>query len=88
VSFAGNFEDNEVDRESLERRLDLLSAFLGWLRYDPSHPAYGTFAPMINLDSLKPAGRNVWFHSDVKSTACPGRHLEAVLGRVEFARPE
>jgi hypothetical protein len=87
VSFAGNFHDHEVDRASLERRMDLLSAFLGWLKHDPSHPDYGTFAPMTNLGSLKPEGRRVWAHSDIKATACPGRHLEAVLERVEFTRP-
>ena len=86
VSFAGNFEDIEISQSALTRRVPL-SNFLGWLKHDPSHPSYGQFAPMRNLDSLKPSGRNVWYHSDVKQTACPGKHLEAVFGDVKFTRP-
>lgn len=87
VSFAGNFEDISIAKPALTKRVPLLSNFLGWLKHDPSHPDYGTFDPMERLDSLKPNGRNVWYHSDVKQTACPGKHLEAVLDDVEFAKP-
>jgi hypothetical protein len=79
VSFAGNFEDLPVDKPALETRMRLLSAFLGWLKSDSG-------GKMSNIDSFKPQGRNVWFHSDVKATACPGDHLEAVLGSVTFGQ--
>ena len=85
VSFAGNFDQH--DAANLEKRMGLLSAFLGWLKFSASHPSYGQFEPMSNLGSLKPEGRHVWFHSDVKATACPGRHLEQVLDRVTFEKP-
>ena len=87
VSFAGNFEDLAISKPALQKRVPLLSNFLGWLKHNPSHPSYGQFDPMRNLDSLKPQGKNVWYHSDVKSTACPGKHLEAVLGDVKFTKP-
>lgn len=87
ISFAGNFEDSPVSAGTIGKRMELLSKFLGWLRFDPSHPSYGTFPPMINLDLLKPDGRVVWFHSDVKATACPGRHLEPHLRTVSFVNP-
>jgi len=87
VSFAGNFHDHETGEGKLEKGLDLLSRFLGWLKTDPSHPDYGTFAPMVNLGSLKPEGRNVFVHQDVKATACPGRHIVAMADRIDFVAP-
>jgi hypothetical protein len=87
VSFAGNFEDLSVTGADLPAKMELLSKFLGWLKFDASHPSYGNFPPMSNLGSLKPAGRNVWAHSDVKPTACPGTKIEQHLASVDFIKP-
>lgn len=87
VSFAGNFEDLSVEGADLSGKMKLLSYFLGWLRFDPSHPNYGTFDAMANLGSLRPSGRAVFAHSDVKATACPGSKLLNVLNEVEFLDP-
>lgn len=87
VSFAGSFENRPIPSAEIEARMPLLSYFLGWLRYDPSHPAYGNHSPMINLDRLRPEGRRVWYHRDVKNTDCPGVKLMAHLPQVRFERP-
>lgn len=87
VAFAGNFEDLPTTGAKIGKKMKLLSLFLGWLKYDPSHPDYGTYPPMPNLDRLKPAGRNVWAHSDVKATACPGKKIESHLAAIEFTDP-
>ena len=65
-------------------RMSLLSYFLGSLRYNPSHPAYGSFAPMVNLDKVVPQGRKVWYHQHVKNTDLPGiqAHGPPTPGRV------
>jgi len=88
VSFAGNFEDLSVSGADIKGKMKLLSYFLGWLKFDPSHPSYGQFAEMRNLDSLKPAGRNVFAHSDIKATACPGTKLLRHLDEIEFLDPK
>ncbi len=87
VAFAGNFEDETVAGIEVSKRLYLLSGFLGWLKYDPSHPKYGTFRAMKNLGSLRPADRAVYFHQDFKSTACPGKRAIPHLFQLAFINP-
>ena len=87
VSFAGNFEDLSVDGADLAGKMKLLSFFLGWLKFNPSHPDYGTFAPMKNLGTLMPEGRKVFAHSDIKATACPGKKITRHLDKVDFLDP-
>jgi len=87
VSFAGSFESMAISPLEIASRMSLLSYFLGWLRYNPSHPDYGDFAPMVNLDKLTPEGRRVWYHQDVKNTDCPGAKLMTHLPQVRFTRP-
>lgn len=88
VSFAGNFEDLTVEGAKLKEKMKLLSYFLGWLRFDPSHPDYGQYREMRNLGSLTPSGRKVFAHSDVKATACPGTKIERHLDEVDFLDPK
>ncbi|MBW4707809.1 N-acetylmuramoyl-L-alanine amidase [Roseobacter sp. YSTF-M11] len=88
VSFAGNFEDLSVDGADLKGKMKLLSYFLGWLKFDPSHPDYGQFREMKNLGSLAPSGRKVFAHGDVKATACPGRKIVRHLDEVDFLDPK
>ncbi len=87
VSFAGNFEIPENGPADIAHRMPLLSYFLGWLKYSASHPDYGQFAPMSKLGSLRPSGRRVFFHDDVKKTACPGKNLKKHLCQVDFLKP-
>lgn len=88
VSFAGDFEKGSIGSMEIARRMPLLSYFLGWLRYNPSHEAYGSFGPMSRLGTFHPADRRVWFHRDVTNTACPGGKLEMHLRQVDFIKPE
>lgn len=87
VSFAGNFEDLSVAGADLKGKMKLLSYFLGWLKFDPSDPSYGNYKAMRNLGSFKPARRNVFAHSDVKATACPGAKIERHLASIKFLDP-
>lgn len=88
VSFAGNFEDLTVEGANLKNKMELLSYFLGWLKFDPSHADYGQYREMRNLGSLTPNGRKVFAHSDVKATACPGKKIERHLDEVDFLDPK
>jgi hypothetical protein len=87
TSFAGDFENRVIDPAEIANRLDLYSNFLGWLKYSASHPQYGDFEPLANLGKLKPAGRSIFFHKDVKATDCPGSKLESHLRRAAFTWP-
>ena len=87
VSFAGNFHSEPISPTEIASRMPLLSFFLGWLRFNPSHPEYGKFQPMRRLDSFKPQGRNVFFHRDFKNTACPGSKILPHLTQVSFVAP-
>lgn len=87
VAFCGNFHDLPVPGLDIAKRMYLLSYFLGWLRFDPSHPSYGDFAPMVNLDSLRAENRQVFFHRDFKATACPGDKLIPYLSQLTFLDP-
>ncbi len=88
ISFAGNFHEESVAEINLDKVMDELSLFLGWLKFDPNGPGYGgPYEAMSNLGSLTPSGRQVWAHRDVKQTACPGDHLLNHLSRVTFTNP-
>ncbi|MCW3837793.1 N-acetylmuramoyl-L-alanine amidase [Sphingomonas canadensis] len=87
IAFAGDFHGADIDAAEIAARMPLLSAFLGWLRSSASHPAYGSFAPMARLGSVRPpaaTGRAVWAHCDIKATACPGAKLLPHLAAVTF----
>ncbi len=84
VSFAGDFENKDVDEDVIAERMPMLSGFLSWLRTSASHPDYGNFAPMTNLGSMRPSDREVFFHRDFKNTDCPGKLLEPHLFNVAF----
>lgn len=85
VSFAGNFEEDGVNDLEVMKRVPLVSAFLGWLKFSASGPDYGPFPPLKNLGSLKPDGRKVFFHKDFKPTLCPGKKIIAVADRFDFS---
>lgn len=87
ISFAGDFENRAIDPGDIARRIPHLSTFLGWLKVSASHPAYGQHPPLRNLGSMRPNGRNVFFHKDFKSTDCPGKELEPHLTTVDFLPP-
>ena len=84
VSFAGNYEDTDIDPDVLATQIDAVSAFFHWLKTNASHPDYGNFEPMRNLGSLPPSTRMVFTHRDFKATACPGQHLIIKLAAVSF----
>lgn len=86
ISFAGNFMDDISDAD-LSSRMHLVSSFLGWLKFDPSHADYGQFDPMGNLGSLQPTQRNVFIHQDFGPTACPGSKIVKFAGLLDFIEP-
>lgn len=74
IAFQGNFE-----LEPLPAHFDGQLAALGdWLRTLREAEGFG------ELGSLRPAGRQLWGHRDVKATACPGRFLFERLAAVRF----
>ena len=74
ISFQGNFE-----LKPPPTHFDAQLAALGnWLRTLREQEGF------VNLGSETPAGRDVWGHQDVKSTACPGRHLFDKLPLIRF----
>ena len=87
ISVAGNFEDEAVAGIEFSKRIHLLSAFLGWLKFNPSHTEYGNFKAMRNLDKLQPHDRRVFLHKDFKATACPGKLLIPHLNQLDFIDP-
>ena len=88
ISFAGNFEGAAVSDAAMAARMPLLSQFLGWLKFAASQPGQIPHRPLKNLGSLRPSGRNVFFHKDFKNTDCPGKLLEPHLRTVDFLVPE
>ena len=84
TSFAGDFQNREIDPNEIARRMGVYSKFLGWLQKSASHPEYGNFTPLSNLGKLKPSGRAIFFHRDVKATDCPGNKLETHLRGARF----
>ncbi len=87
IALAGNFHEDNVPGMEVAKRMHLLSGFLGWLRYAPSHPDYGRFPAMKNLGSIRPADRAVYVHQDFKSTACPGKRALPHLSQLAFIHP-
>lgn len=86
ISFAGNFHDFDANFADY---VPLLSAFLGWLKFNPNHPSYGrSYAPMTNLGSKAPSEGTVFAHKDFAPTACPGKNIIPFLRDVAFANPE
>jgi hypothetical protein len=84
TSFAGDFENRVIASDEIEKRMKHYSRFLGWLKHSASHLEYGEFEPLKNLGKLKPAGRAIFFHRDVKATDCPGAKLEKHLKNATF----
>ncbi len=87
ISIAGDFSKDSLAGIECSKRMYLLSAFMGWLKFNASHPDYGDFKPMKKLGSLKPEGRNVYFHKDFKNTKCPGKLLTPLLSQLDFVNP-
>lgn len=87
VSFAGNFENEDISSMEISSRMFLVSHFLGWLKFSASHPEYGNFPPMSNLGNLRPQNRAVFFHRDFKATACPGTKLIPHAAQIRFIDP-
>lgn len=46
IFIAGNCENETAARIEFSKRMHLISAFMGWLKYKPNHPGYGSFKPM------------------------------------------
>ena len=88
IAIAGNFESETVAGIEFSKRIHLLSAFLGWLKNNPSHPGYGDFKPMKKLGDLRPHDRRVFVHRDFKNTDCPGALLLPHLNQLDFIDPE
>ena len=87
IALAGNFHEDDVTGVEVAKRMYLLSGFLGWLRYAPIHPYYGTFSAMKNLGSMRPADRAVYLHQDFKNTACLGKPALPHLSQLAFTHP-
>ena len=87
ISFAGDFENQPISGYEIARRMFLISYFLGWLRYGPSHPDYGKYKPMKNLGDMRPQDRMIFSHQDFKKTACPGKKLLPYIAQVSFLDP-
>ena len=88
IALAGNFENPSSAGFEFSRRMHLLSAFMGWLKNDPSHPVYGSYKPMRKLGSLRPEDRRVFVHQDFKNTKCPGKNLLSFLPQLDFVDPK
>lgn len=87
IAFAGNFDEETVPGVEVGKRLYLLSGFLGWLKYAPNHPDYGTFRAMKHLGTMRPVDRAVYVHQDFKRTACPGKRAIPHLSQLAFINP-
>ncbi len=85
ISFAGNFMDGISDAD-VSSRMHLISQFLSWLKFDPSHQDYGQFDPMNNLGKLHPPQRNVFIHKDFAPTDCPGTKIIKFAGMLDFVQ--
>ena len=87
VCFAGGFESSPISNPDLASRVPLVSKFLGWLKFSASHPDYGNFPPMTNLDDLHPHSRAVFFHQDFRNTDCPGQKLKPHAAQLKCINP-
>jgi len=87
IAIAGNLHDEDISGIEIAKRMYLLSIFIGWLKFNPSHIDYGNFKPMKKLGNLQPKDRRVYVHNDFKNTACPGKLLEPHLTQLDFIDP-
>lgn len=87
ICFAGNFDSAPTAGIEFTKRMHLVSVFMGWLKHNPSHAAYGQYKPMKKLGSLHPSDRKVYFHKDFKATKCPGKQLVPHLSQLDFIDP-
>ena len=78
IAFQGDFERLPLPRH-LDRQLKTLS---DWLRQ--LHTEQG----FVNLGSVRPDGREVWGHREIRATACPGQHLFRKLGLIQFVEED
>jgi hypothetical protein len=88
IALQGDFETYSID---LEPYTDLISQFLGWLKFDPNAPNYGgPYAPLSHLGTVTPdnSDRQVFAHRDVSETDCPGDSTIAVLSQFRFINPD
>ncbi len=88
IALQGDFENYSVD---LAPYTDLISRFLGWLKFDPNAPNYGgPYPPLSNLGTVTPdnSDRQVFAHRDVDETDCPGDSTIAVLSQLRFINPD
>ncbi len=75
IAFQGNFQ-----KRPLPKHLDSHLAALGnWLKELQRDQGF------VNLGSVRPYGREVWGHRDVKATECPGQLLYDKLHLVRYA---
>lgn len=74
ISFQGDFE-NELPPAALDSHLLALGQWLRELREQKG---------FTNLGTVRPDGRDVFGHRDVKKTDCPGKHIFERLSLVRF----
>lgn len=87
IALQGDFENYNLD---LHPYTDLISQFLGWLKFDPNASNYGgPYAPLSHLGTVTPnhSDREVFAHRDVDETYCPGDAAIAVLSQLRFINP-
>jgi len=74
ISFQGNFE-----KPSLPKHFHSQLVMLGkWLRNLREKEGF------VNLGNERPWGREVFAHSDVKPTACPGEYIHKSLDKIRY----
>ena len=61
------------------RYIQPASWLFGWLKNERG---------MVNLGTVKPAGRDTFGHKDFKNTACPGQHLYDEIGEFTIGGDE
>jgi hypothetical protein len=78
IAFQGNFQT-----EPLPRHFDDQLASLGkWLNGLILKEGF------FNLGRVRPGGRDLWGHRDLKPTQCPGQQLYDKLGLIRFVEDE
>jgi hypothetical protein len=74
ISFQGDFEN-----DAPPARLDLhLAAVSSWLRRLREQEGF------VNLGTVRPLGREVFGHRDVKASDCPGKHIFDRLSLIRY----
>lgn len=74
IAFQGDFENHPPPAEINAH----LVALGNWLRRLREREGF------VNLGTVRPAGREVFGHRDVKSTDCPGRHIFDRLALIRY----